>query len=74
MLDLEIHPQCRTDNFHVGTLRGAATRLGIKAITVEIGNPQLLQVLLHIRSMLEQIEKKPVICRINSFNGPRLVS
>lgn len=27
-----------------GTLRGAATRLGIKAITVEIGNPQLLQV------------------------------
>jgi hypothetical protein len=32
------------DAGHGGTLRGAATKLGIKAITVEIGNPQLLQV------------------------------
>jgi len=31
------------DAGHGGTLRGAATKLGIKAITVEIGNPQLLQ-------------------------------
>ncbi|KAL6064876.1 Succinylglutamate desuccinylase/aspartoacylase [Balamuthia mandrillaris] len=31
------------DGGHSGTLRGAASALGIKAITVEIGNPQQLQ-------------------------------
>jgi len=39
-----IHPQIILhDAGQDGTLRGAATRLGVKAITVEIGNPQLLQ-------------------------------
>jgi hypothetical protein len=66
------------DAGHGGTLRGAATKLGIKAITVEIGNPQLLQVRLCCSSTSFSTRMAVALTRvcageirINSFSGRR---